>query len=281
VRPQVALVGNPVAASLSPSIQIAAFRAAGLDWDYRLVTIPEGELEANWRQLMQTFWGLNVTIPLKEAAARLVTTMSPAAELSGSVNTVLFRGPVAAGDSTDGRGLMMALARAEVARVDRAVVIGTGGAARAVVATLAGEGAEVTVLGRNPAAGDRMLQQMSRLPRGKVSFVPLRAPDLARLLAGSDLLVNATPLGGVTAPDESPLGPIPLPAHLTVVDLVYRPRRTPLLRQAAAAGCRTVEGIEMLVEQGALSFEVWTGMPAPVDMMRRAAYLALPAGEVP
>jgi len=279
VSARIALVGDPVDHSPSPQIQIAGFREVGLDWDYVLVGVPKGQLKARWGALMKDFLGLNVTIPLKEEAARLVSDRSSAAALCGSVNTVTFRAPAALGDSTDGRGFLAALARAEVDHVQRAVVIGTGGSARSVVAALAGQGTEVTVMGRNPASGARLAQDLGGLLPGKVEFSPLGALALDAALAASDLLVNATPLGGATAPNQSPVtGDILLPANLAVMDLVYRPRQTPLLRQAAASGCRTVEGIEMLVEQAALSFEVWTGAPAPVEVMRQAAYRAQPFG---
>lgn len=279
VSARIALVGDPVDHSPSPQIQIAGFREVGLDWDYVLVGVPKGQLEAHWGELMEGFLGLNVTIPLKVEAARLVSERTSVAALCGSVNTVTFRASGALGDSTDGRGFMAALSRAGVDRVQRAVVLGTGGAARSVVAALAGQGTQVTVMGRNRARGDTIALELGPPLSGKVAFSPLDALSLGAALVDADLLVNATPLGGPTAPDQSPVGgAIVLPANVAVVDLVYRPRQTPLLRQAAASGCRTVEGIEMLVEQAALSFEVWTGAAAPVDVMRQAAYRANPAG---
>ena len=276
MKPQIALIGDPVAHSLSPQIQAAAFQAVGLDWGYQLLRVPRGQLTARWSALRSDFVGLNVTIPLKEDAARLVTRTTAAAGICGSVNTVMFQPGAAIGDSTDGPGFMAALARGGVEQLERAAVIGTGGAARAVVAALAARGTAVMVLGRHPEAGRRIADDLSGMVPGQVGYGRLCASDLASALVGADLLVNATPLGGPTAPDRSPLPEaMRLPAGLAVVDLVYRPRRTPLLQQAAASGCRVVEGIEMLVEQAALSFAAWTGTKAPVEVMRRAAYLGL------
>lgn len=265
---ELALIGDPVAHSVSPAMHRAAFAAAGLDLDYRAMRVPAAELPSIWPELRRTFLGLNVTAPLKELVAPLLDQVSPVAELAGSVNTVSFdEEGRARGDSTDGAGFLSALDRAGPVNRASAVILGTGGAARAVVGALLERGFDVTVSGRNRAAGER-------LTRLGAAFVP--RDQLAWLLREAGVLVNATPLGSGPYEGVSPLpAGVPLRPGLVVVDLVYRPRRTALLRQAAAAGCRTAAGVEMLVEQGGRSFEIWTGQAAPLKVMRTAAYQAL------
>jgi shikimate 5-dehydrogenase len=182
---------------------------------------------------------------------------------------------VAIGDSTDGAGFIAALRRAEPGRVGTAVVLGTGGAARAVSAALTADGTRVTVSGRNGAAGSRLASDLAG-----VTFVGI--DRVADAVGAADVVVNATPVGGSgrTRSDPLPEG-VALPAAAIAFDLVYRPRRTAFLRRATRAGCRSVEGIEMLIEQGARSFELWTGLDAPIDAMRAAAYRALEADEHP
>ena len=260
-RPEIALVGDPVAHSASPAMQRAAFAAAGLAVDYTTVRIGAGELADAFPDLRRRFAGLNVTRPLKEAVLPLLDAVSPAAAAAGSVNTVVFSGGAARGESTDGAGFMAALARVTHLRVRRALILGTGGAARAVAAALRQDGAAVEVAGRNTGAAQRLREHLG------VDVIGNDVGSVAAAVESADLLVNATPVGAAET--------LPLHPALVVVDLVYRPRRTRLLERAALAGCRTVEGIEMLIEQGARSFELWTGGRAPVPEMRRAAYAAL------
>lgn len=282
-RRVVALIGDPVAHSISPAMHRAAFGALGLDLDYVALTVRKEELADAFPPLRQTYLGLNVTTPLKEAVIPLLETITPLAGRAGSVNTVSFSGGRSEGSSTDGEGFLAAL-RNGIGRADgrtdraefpgQALVLGTGGAARAVAAALLAEGARVTVCGRNAEAGSRLARHLGS------RFMSVDAGSLAGELGRADLLVNATPVGGPGDADAAPLpDTAPLPPRLVVFDLVYRPRRTVLLARAEVAGCRIVEGIEMLIEQAARSFEIWTGRPGPVNVMREAAYAALDAGE--
>jgi shikimate dehydrogenase len=263
----VALIGDPVSHSVSPAMHAAVFRHAGLDLGYEALTVRRDQLADAFPQLRERFVGLNVTRPLKEAVIPMLDRISPEAERAGSVNTVVF-GANAVGHSTDGAGFMAALRRAGVSSVARAVVLGTGGAARAVAASLIDDGSRVTVWGRNRKTGERLAADL------RVEFFP--ADDYAALAAaldGADLLVNATPVG--TRAGDSPVPSELVPSRIAVFDLLYRPRWTTLLLQADAAGSLPIHGIDMLIEQGARSFELWTGIDAPVDVMRHAAYAAL------
>jgi shikimate dehydrogenase len=283
----VALIGYPVGHSVSPAMHRAAFAAVGSDLDYVVRPVMREALPTVFPELVRTHVGLNVTSPLKEAVVRFVDVLSPAAAACGSVNTVRFEDRRVVGESTDGAGFLAALhaVRQEPAR--RAVVLGTGGAARAVVAALMAEGTTVVVSGRNPAAGRRLVADADQYRNGTTDDRPVRGPrppefvpndprSTMSALAEADLLVNATPVGSwphegaLPLPDASALHP-----GLTVVDLVYRPRQTALLLAARSMGCGVVEGIEMLIEQGALAFELWTGQPCPVAVMREAAYRAV------
>jgi shikimate dehydrogenase len=265
----IALVGDPVGASVSPAMQNAAFRAAGLPLEYVAVRVPRGELPAAFPQLRARYVGLNVTIPHKEAMLACVDALTRDARAARSVNTVTFRAGRAIGGSTDGAGFLRALRRAhQERRVNSAMILGTGGAARAVAAALAGEGVRVSVSGRDAAAGARLAADVAG-----TTFV--ERGSLAEAVRDADLVVSAVPLeawSGVRPPlpEEASLR-----GSVVAFDLVYRPRRTPFLARAARAGCATIEGIEMLIEQGALSFEAWTGHAAPVEVMREAAYAAL------
>jgi shikimate dehydrogenase len=268
----VALIGDPVAHSVSPAMQRAAFAAAGLDWSYVPIRVGRDELDDAWPGLVADLAGLNVTIPLKEAVIPLLDRLQPAARAAVSVNTVMLGGIETVGDSTDGAGFLAALEHADPRPRRRAVILGTGGAARAVAAALRGVGSEVRVLGRNVGAGARLADDVAG-----ACFEPWEgaAAPLTDALDGADVLVNATPIG-TGDPATSPVpGSVRLEPSTTVFDLVYRPRRTALLDGAAACGCVIVGGIEMLVEQGARSFELWTGLRAPVGRMREAAYRAL------
>ena len=259
----VALIGDPVALSVSPPMQRAAFDALGLPVSYVAIRVPRGDLATEFDRLRSDCIGLNVTRPLKEAVLPLLDSMSEEASLAGSVNTVVFMDGRAEGHSTDGHGFMTALARRVKGIPPLSLILGTGGAARAVAAALAKAGSSVVVTGRNDRAGRAMASDLG------IRFV---APGGVR--ETPDLLVNATPLGG--SPGElPPLDGVRLRPGSAVYDLVYRPRFTSLLRLAAERGCTTIEGIEMLIEQGAGSFELWTGTPAPVAVMRTAAYQAL------
>ncbi len=273
---EVALVGDPVAHSLSPAIQTAAFAAESLDWEYRLVRVPEGGLESVWPELMHRFRGLNVTSPHKLEAARLADDLSPAARACASVNTLTFGSTGSFGDSTDGPGFMAAILRSVGRLPQRVVMAGTGGAARAVAAALVSAGARVVVLGRNRTAGSELAARLAGAGPGQVTFAGDGDDVMAAALQDAQLLVNATTLGGPRFPDLSPVSDqVELISDLIVFDLVYWPRHTPLRRRAEREGCLLVDGLDMLVEQGALTFTAWTGIDAPLPAMREAARQAI------
>jgi shikimate dehydrogenase len=279
---KVTLIGDPVAHSVSPPMQQAAFDALGLPIVYGVLRVAPRELSAAFSALRVSALGLNVTAPLKEAVIPLLDEVHPHAAEAGSVNTVRFDGGRAWGGSTDGDGFLKALAAAGVERVAHAVILGSGGAARAVAAALLSGGSGVTIAGRTARSVRRVMEDLSAneadAGRPPIESLTLEGPYLARALAGADVLVNATPVGSWPDSASSPVPGSMLHPGLTVFDLVYRPRRTRLLAEARDRGCRVIEGVELLLQQGARSFEIWTGRPAPLGAMREAALDALDRG---
>ncbi len=265
----VGVIGDPVRHSLSPAIHNAAFAALGLDWVYVAFPVPRGRggaAVAAARDLGLA--GLNVTMPHKEDVAAACDDLTSDAAALRSVNTVVTQ-PAGRmlGDSTDGPGFLAALAEEGIAVTGRrSLVLGAGGAARAVVLSLGRAGADVVVAARRPEAAE---SAALLAPSGRA--VALDAVDGE--LGDAELVVNATPLG--MAGEGPPLGPERLgPAHV-VVDLVYHPAETPLLAAARARGAQAVNGLGMLVHQAALAFHLWTGAEAPLAVMRQAAEAAI------
>lgn len=269
---RVALFAHPAGHSVSPAMQRAAFAARGLDATYDAFDVPpEGVAAAVATLRRDPWWGANVTVPHKTAVVPWLDELAPAARRLGAVNTIVRRGDRLLGDNTDLPGFARALAdlRPEIGGAS-VVVLGAGGAARAVVAALADAGARIALYNRSP---QRMRELVEALALGGVTLLPGEA--LGDAVRGCDLLVQTTTVGMAGGPPGSPLPPGVLPERGAVVDLVYRPALTPLLSAALTAGLPVQNGLPMLVYQGALSFEAWTGVSAPVDAMGRAAEAAL------
>jgi shikimate dehydrogenase len=265
-----AVIGSPVAHSLSPVLHNAAFAALGLDWAYVAFDVAPADLEVALRGATALgLEGLSVTMPHKESIAKLVDRLSPTASQLGAVNTVHHVGGQLVGESTDGAGFIDALRHDEGfdAQGTTAAVIGAGGAARAIVLALAQARArEIVVVNRSPerAAAAAALG-------GSVARVG-QPTDIE----GAQLVINATPLGmdGVH-PDQLPIDPRLLHRGHVVVDLVYHPLRTPLLRAARERGAVSVTGLGMLIHQAAHAFRLWTGEDPPLEAMSAAAVAAL------
>jgi shikimate dehydrogenase len=265
--PRLAVLGYPVGHSRSPAMQGAALAELGLgdEWSYEAIEVAPDAFEARVRAMPgENFAGANVTVPHKGAALALADELSETAREIGAANTLVFaagEGEEAEvrGENTDAEGLLRSLPGSP--RGQRALVLGAGGAARAVVWALLREGAEVEVWNRTDLRSRHLCEELG----GR----PVAAPDQAVF----ELIVNTTAVGlaGEDPFAELPLSPDAFAAGQTVVDMVYGAEPTALLRAAEAAGAGTVDGIEILVQQGALSLEIWTGRPAPLDTMRAAA----------
>jgi shikimate dehydrogenase len=260
----VAIIGDPVGHSRSPAMHNAAFDALGLDWVYVAFPVPRGQGAAAVQAVATLgLAGLNVTMPHKADAAAACDDLSSEAAALGAVNTVVNMDGTLAGHSTDGDGFLRALDDEGITVAGRrAVVLGSGGAGRAITHALGRVGAHVTVAARRPEAA----RSAAALAPGGVA---VGVDELA--VESFDVVVNATPLGMEGQPP--PFDTDRLHAGQFVFDTVY-PVETPLLREARARGLRAAGGLDMLVHQGALSFSLWTGVAPPLELMRAAASVA-------
>jgi shikimate dehydrogenase len=262
------VIGDPVRHSLSPVLHNAAYDALGLDWAYAAFEVPLGATDdalAAARALGLV--GLSVTMPHKAAAAAACDELSQQAKELESVNTVTVApGGRLIGDSTDGEGFVRSVEQAGFSLSGaRVLVLGAGGAARAVVLALGLIGAKVVVSARRPEEAART----AALANG----TSVAWDERNEVIADSGFLVNATPIG--MGSDDSPLALDAIESRHVVADLVYHPLDTALLRGARTKGARIVDGLGMLVHQAALQVERWSGKEAPVDAMRAAAERAL------
>ncbi len=276
------IVGYPLQHTLSPVIQGAAISFYNLPLRYEVwETPPEGLPDVVGRLRGPDYLGMNVTVPHKEAVIPLLDRLERRARRIGAVNTVLNQNGRLTGYNTDAEGFQRALEDEggfDIAG-SRAVVLGAGGAARAVTVVLAEAGAsEVSIINRHPERAQTLVRILRRR-RGATRFaaLPWEEDRMQPVLAACDLLVNTTSVGMKHTPTEgqSPLPPGLIPARALVYDLVYNPAETELLRLARQAGARTLEGLSMLVGQGVAAFEIWTGKQAPVGLMRERAREAL------
>jgi shikimate dehydrogenase len=254
------VTGWPVAHSRSPAMQNAALEAAGLtDWRYLALPLPPELFAETVRALPAAgFRGVNVTIPHKEAALALADEASAAARAIGAANTLTFEDGRIVADNTDAPGLLSAMGEPVAGRT--ALVLGAGGAGRAAAWALRTAGAQVAVWNRSPDRARALAAQLG-----------VQAVEVCER---ADVVVNCTSVGLAGAEDPFKALPIEadeLGAGSLVVDMVYRDGGTRLLEAARTRGARVVDGLEVLVAQGAASFERWTGMEAPRVAMREAA----------
>jgi shikimate dehydrogenase len=268
---RVVLIGHPVAHSFSAAMQQAAFDALEIDaryelWDRRPIDLAGAIAELRGEE----FLGANVTIPHKEHAASMMDRLTEEAQATGAVNAVSREGKKLVGHNTDVIGFKVALGkllgRQKMPR--QAVVLGAGGAARAVIYSLITEGFQrVVIFNRHLHRGEALVKHFGR----SASHMDLRAMPwhesvLEAEIAKTKILVNATSVG-LTA-GETPVPAVLLTSDLLVMDLIYNPPQTQLLKDAQAAGATVLGGESMLLQQGAKAFELWTGKPAPIEVMQ-------------
>lgn len=267
------ILGHPVQHSLSPTLHNAAFAELGLNFAYVAHDVRPEDLPAAISGARALgYRGLSVTIPHKSAALASMDEVDATARGIGCINTVVNEGGRLKGFNSDGRGALHALINAGADPRGRTVVVlGSGGAARAVAMTLAVESAPevLRILGVVPAELGRLVADIHERARVAIESADLTEQTLSTALRGADQLLNCTPVG--MHPHE---GRSLVPAHLlrsdlTVFDAVYNPRRTQLIQDAERAGCRVVSGVEMFLGQAVVQFELWTGKPAPLAVMRR------------
>src|SRR5579884_3016517 len=265
------IMGYPVAHSRSPAMHQAALQHCGLSGSYQLLPTPPEQLTETMQHIRSAqLTGFNVTIPHKETVLAHLDALETSAQRVGAVNCVVREGRGLIGHNTDAGGMARILDGLPLS-AGRAIVIGAGGAARASVDALACRGWRILV-------ANRTAERARAAFAGCAEVLPL-ADMTNREVEDASLLLNAT-AAGMGRPHESPLpAAIRLPPHLTVIELVYTPLETRLLRQARTAGCTTVDGLALLAAQAADSFEVWTGRRLPDEVFRRAAESAAEAPE--
>ena len=274
----VGVIGWPVEHSVSPQMHNAALHALGLDWCYVPFAVrPERLPQAIAGMRALGLRGLNATVPHKQALLSLMDELTPEARAIGAVNTVLMREEGLLGHNTDAQGFLRALREAGFEPQGcSALVLGAGGVARAIVYALLSVGASLMLLNRTLARAEALAREFSAYGKMLLEAGPLDASTLRRACSRADLIVNATTLGMWPQVETTPWpeeGTFPSDAFC--YDVVYNPRETRWLCQARAAGCAAVDGLGMLVHQGAEALELWTGQSAPVQVMRAACERAL------
>ena len=281
-RPElVGIIGFPVGHSVSPAFQQAALGHLGINARYERWETPPEHLAPRILGLRRPgILGANVTVPHKQNVISLLDDIDEAAERIGAVNTVVNRGGRLSGYNTDAPGFLRALKEdgGLSPQGKRALILGAGGAARAVTFALLGDGAAAIVITNRTASRAEALAETLQSV-GQTSGLSSKVSTTAwgSTLVGGDLIVNATTIGMRGGDDEgrSPLDGVAIPSDALVCDLVYNPSETPLLRDARLAGARVLGGLPMLVYQGTIAFEMWTGRQAPAGVMLKAAGEAL------
>jgi len=265
-----ALFGNPVAQTLSPLMHNAALAAMGIPGRYEAVLVEDlGKAVQSLRE--GRLDGASVTIPFKEEVMGLLDGLDGEAEQIGAVNTIVKKNGRLVGFNTDGNALLLALAAVLDVSGRTFAVLGTGGTARAALYAVRSGGGRAVVLGRTPAKVRELAGRWGCPGHALAEITTVRA----------DVIINTTPVGMGLRADESPLDGNLLRECSAewVVDVIYRPRKTRLLREAEAAGRRTLGGVEMFVRQGAGQIRLWTGAEPPVSLMREAVLRQLQAEE--
>ncbi len=266
----VCCMGQPVAGNPTQFMMERAFAAAKLDWRYLTLEVPPEKLADAVRGMRAMgFQGGNFTIPHKVAVLPLLDGLSPAAELMGAVNCVHRDGDRLLGANTDGQGFLESL-RTLIDPVDkRIVILGAGGAARAIAVEVAlTKPAELSIVNRSPGRGQELANLLSERTQVAVHYVPWEG-DYA-IPETADVLINATSIGLGDANARVPIDPRTLRSTLVVADVIFNPPRTRLIRDAAEAGCPTIDGLGMLVNQAVIGFKIWTGVAPDPDVMREA-----------
>lgn len=266
------IIGDPVDHSLSPVMHNAAFTELKLDFIYVAFPVKREELQVAMTGIRcLKVHGLNVTMPHKIAVITHLDDTDPTALFIGAVNTILNKQGRLVGFNTDGMGAIRALKKNGIdLKRKKVLLLGAGGAAKAIACSLIKEVNELTILNRTPAKAKQLAQYLIRAGNNKISGTILSAETFQCALQDTDLLINATSVGMHPDTNQNLIDLRSLRSDLCVMDLVYNPVETKLVRAARSKGAKVVSGIEMLIYQGAASFEIWTNTSAPIDIMKQA-----------
>jgi len=267
------VIGDPVEHTLSPAMHNAAFNHLKLDFVFLAFKVKAAEVENAMRGMRGLgIHGLNVTMPHKKAVTNFLDEIDETAKFLGAVNTILNDDGKLCGFNTDGVGALKALQENGVTLSGQKVLLlGAGGAAKAIAFALAKEVGELVVLNRASEKARELAKALKRKSSEKVINDMLSPNALQKHLQDADILVNATSVGMNPNAGESLIAARWLKPELIVMDIVYNPLETRLMKDAKVAGAQVINGVEMLIYQGAASFEIWTGRSAPIEVMRKAA----------
>jgi shikimate dehydrogenase len=267
------VIGDPIEHTLSPVMHNAAFKELNLDIVFLAFKVKQAEVgnAVNGMRALNIL-GLNVTMPHKKAVIDHLDKLDQNAKFLNAVNTIRNKNGNLLGFNTDGVGALKALKENGVpSRGRKVLLLGAGGAARAIAYTLTKEADELVILNRTVKQAEGLAKLLSKVHKKQVTGGALSPSLIKQHLQDSDILINATSVGMKPNANQSPVPPELLRANLAVMDIVYNPVETKLARDAKAAGAKVISGVEMLIFQGAASFEIWTGRKAPVEVMRKAA----------
>lgn len=270
------LLGSPVAHSISPMMHNEAFAQLGLDYAYLAFDVNEEELETAIEGLRaMKVKGFNLTMPNKNRMCRLCDKLSPVAQITGAVNTVVNENGIFVGHTTDGIGYMESVKEAGVNIIgEKITVLGAGGAATSIIVQAAFDGvAEISIFNQKSKSYERMegiISQLTEQTNCKLNLFTYDSQDILRKeLAESILLVNTTPVGMEPNIEDSLITDTTMfHSKLTVSDIIYNPEETKLLRLAKETGCKTFNGLHMLLYQGAAAFKLWTGQEMPIEIIK-------------
>lgn len=265
------VIGNPVEHSLSPAIHNAAFLKLGLNFVYLAFRVEAIGDAIKGLRALGNFRGASVTIPHKMTAVPFLDSVESTARRIGAINTIVAEGGILTGYNTDTTGALRALREGAVALKGRQVVmIGSGGAARAIAFALGSETGidRLTILGIDDQERVALARDLHSKTEMTVQDSPLGEGTLRKILPDAHVLIHCTPMGMSPKVHETAVPATLLHSGLAVMDIVYNPRDTRLLKDAKAAGCHTIPGLEMFLHQAAAQFELWTKRAAPIDVMR-------------
>ncbi len=267
------VIGDPIEHTLSPTIHNAAFNHLKLAFVFLAFRVKAADLENAVRGMRGLgIHGLNVTMPHKSTVISFLDEVDATVQFLGSANTILNKDGKLSGFNTDGVGALKALRENGTELSEKKVLLlGAGGAAKAIAFSLAKEVGELAILNRTAEKANELAETLGRMFNKKVVGDVLSSDAIAQNLRDSDILINATSVGMKPNLSQSLVAPQWLKSDLAVMDIVYNPVETKLARDAKAAGAKVISGVEMLIYQGAASFEIWTGCSAPIEVMRRAA----------
>ena len=267
------VIGDPIEHTLSPVMHNAAFEALKIDYVFLAFLVKATSVENAMKGMRAlNIHGLNVTMPHKNAVIKYLDEIDPTAKTITSVNTILNKDNKLIGFNTDGVGALNALEQNGVKlKGKKVLLLGAGGAAKAIAYTLSQEADELTILNRTPKQATDLASLLKQKFNKKIKADALSPNAVKENIANSDVLINATAVGMKPNNNQTLIQPELLKPDLAVMDIVYNPIETKLVKDAKAAGAKIVSGVEMLIYQGAASIEIWTACKAPVEVMRKAA----------